>query len=98
MQHDAGHLKVADFGLGKLIDPLAADSDALYEMTGETGSCKPMSLTWIKFIFNFSDYFPFTVPGWFMMLDQILFLQLQISWFIRKLNFIQLRVVIPLVP
>lgn len=40
LQHDAGHLKVADFGLGKLLDPLTADANALYEMTGETGSCK----------------------------------------------------------
>lgn len=43
LQHDAGHLKVADFGLGKFIDPLAADSDALYEMTGETGSYRYMA-------------------------------------------------------
>ncbi|KAG0630644.1 hypothetical protein M758_1G194000 [Ceratodon purpureus] len=43
LQHDAGHLKVADFGLGKLLDPLSADCDALYEMTGETGSYRYMA-------------------------------------------------------
>lgn len=43
LQDDAGHLKVADFGLGKLLDPLAADCDALYEMTGETGSYRYMA-------------------------------------------------------
>jgi hypothetical protein len=35
--HDAGYLKVADFGLGKLLD---ASAEGLYEMTGETGTCK----------------------------------------------------------
>ncbi|XP_024369505.1 serine/threonine-protein kinase VIK isoform X2 [Physcomitrium patens] len=43
LQHDAGHLKVADFGLGKLLDPLTADANALYEMTGETGSYRYMA-------------------------------------------------------
>lgn len=43
LKHDAGHLKVADFGLGKFLDPLAADSNALYEMTGETGSYRYMA-------------------------------------------------------
>lgn len=36
--HDAGFLKVADFGLGKLLD--ASATKDLYAMTGETGSCK----------------------------------------------------------
>jgi hypothetical protein len=35
--HDAGYLKVADFGLGKLLD---ASAEGLYELTGETGTCK----------------------------------------------------------
>lgn len=38
--HDAGHLKVGDFGLGKLLEPLGADEEAMYAMTGETGSCE----------------------------------------------------------
>jgi serine/threonine protein kinase len=43
LKHEAGHLKVADFGLGKFLDPLAADNNALYEMTGETGSYRYMA-------------------------------------------------------
>jgi len=37
--HEAGYLKVADFGLGKLLDASSAQTD-MYSMTGETGSCK----------------------------------------------------------
>ena len=57
LQHDAGHLKVADFGLGKLLDPLAADSNALYEMTGETGSCKLIFPISNGVTSEFLDYF-----------------------------------------
>ena len=39
MLHEAGYLKVADFGLGKLLDASSAQTD-MYSMTGETGSCK----------------------------------------------------------
>jgi len=60
LQHDAGHLKVADFGLGKLLDPLAADCNALYEMTGETGSCKFISRSLMESILNFSITFFFS--------------------------------------
>ena len=41
--HDAGFLKVADFGLGKLLD--ASATRDLYAMTGETGSCKFLILS-----------------------------------------------------
>jgi len=41
--HDAGHLKVGDFGLGKLLEPLGADEEAMYAMTGETGSYRYMA-------------------------------------------------------
>jgi len=38
--HDAGYLKVADFGLGKLLD---ASAEGLYDMTGETGTYRYMA-------------------------------------------------------
>lgn len=44
--HEAGYLKVADFGLGKLLD--ASEASKQYSMTGETGSCKLLLL--FKFI------------------------------------------------
>ncbi|CAK9225179.1 unnamed protein product [Sphagnum troendelagicum] len=44
LENEAGHLKVADFGLGKFIGPVTTDGGAdLYEMTGETGSYRYMA-------------------------------------------------------
>ncbi|CAM6023059.1 unnamed protein product [Sphagnum balticum] len=44
LENEAGHLKVADFGLGKFIGPVTTDGEAdLYEMTGETGSYRYMA-------------------------------------------------------
>eukprot|EP00246_Nothoceros_aenigmaticus_P017115 TRINITY_DN8152_c0_g1_i2.p1 TRINITY_DN8152_c0_g1~~TRINITY_DN8152_c0_g1_i2.p1 ORF type:complete len:170 (-),score=30.80 TRINITY_DN8152_c0_g1_i2:236-745(-) len=40
LQDEAGHLKVADFGLGKLVE---ANLDEVYKMTGETGSYRYMA-------------------------------------------------------
>lgn len=55
MLHEAGYLKVADFGLGKLLD--ASEATKQYLMTGETGSCKllpPLQLCnytfWVEFM------------------------------------------------
>lgn len=39
--HEAGYLKVADFGLGKLLD--ASEASKQYAMTGETGSYRYMA-------------------------------------------------------
>eukprot|EP00850_Spirogloea_muscicola_P017216 SM000146S00936 [mRNA] locus=s146:40295:48175:+ [translate_table: standard] len=43
LRDDAGHLKVADFGLGKLLKAKADSIQEVYQMTGETGSYRYMA-------------------------------------------------------
>ncbi|CAM6122041.1 unnamed protein product [Calypogeia fissa] len=44
LQDEAGHLKVADFGLSKLMEPqLRKGNEAAYEMTGGTGTYRYMA-------------------------------------------------------
>ena len=41
IRDEAGHLKVADFGLSRLLKTHATQkSHEIYQLTGETGSCE----------------------------------------------------------